>query len=253
VIDYHLDSDTLLLSCRKVPWDTDVLQAPVGEIHSFLVRESVIVQEMFKPFIDWVHAEGMALISCRLPHDKLRESALLESNGFRFIEMVLHPVVQDINQLDVSGHGLDISVVNDEELHAVAEIAGSAFSYERFHVDPYLGQSISDIRYRRWVENSSSYSNQVLLKATEGKKLVGFFLVEYKVDTVYWHLTAVAPEFHGLGYGYRVWKAMIDHHHQFGARNIATTISARNTPVLNLYSKLGFRFAPPEMTFHWNR
>ena len=32
---------------------------------------------------------------------------------------------------------------------------------------------------------------------------------------------------------------------------VETTIAARNTPVLNLYSKLNFRFHEPEMTFHW--
>jgi hypothetical protein len=32
---------------------------------------------------------------------------------------------------------------------------------------------------------------------------------------------------------------------------VTTTISSRNTRVLNLYAKLGFRFMPPEITFHW--
>jgi hypothetical protein len=44
---------------------------------------------------------------------------------------------------------------------------------------------------------------------------------------------------------------MLQRHRNEGAAVITTTISARNVRVLNLYSKLGARFLPPEMTFHW--
>lgn len=37
------------------------------------------------------------------------------------------------------------------------------------------------------------------------------------------------------------------------ADGIETTISLHNTTVLNLYARLGFAFAPPQMTFHWLR
>jgi ribosomal protein S18 acetylase RimI-like enzyme len=70
---------------------------------------------------------------------------------------------------------------------------------------------------------------------------------------VYWHLTAVAPQCQGQGYGWRVWRAMLAHHARGGVRSVRTTITAGNVPVLNLYSKLGFRFLPPETTFHWLR
>jgi RimJ/RimL family protein N-acetyltransferase len=35
-----------------------------------------------------------------------------------------------------------------------------------------------------------------------------------------------------------------------GMRAIETTISAHNTPVMNLYARLGFRFEDAQMTFH---
>jgi RimJ/RimL family protein N-acetyltransferase len=69
----------------------------------------------------------------------------------------------------------------------------------------------------------------------------------------YWHLTAIAPAFQGRGYGKRVWREMLHFHQREGMKQIATTIAARNTPVLNLYASLGFRFQPPEITLHWLR
>ena len=38
---------------------------------------------------------GVHMASCRLPHDRLRESMLLEDLGFRFIEMIFQPVLND--------------------------------------------------------------------------------------------------------------------------------------------------------------
>jgi hypothetical protein len=43
---------------------------------------------------------------------------------------------------------------------------------------------------------------------------------------------------------------MIALNRQQGARIIETTISARNTAIVNLYVALRFRFLPPLMTFH---
>ncbi|MBK8535842.1 MAG: hypothetical protein IPL59_12375 [Candidatus Competibacteraceae bacterium] len=46
---------------------------------------------------------------------------------------------------------------------------------------------------------------------------------------------------------------MLRYHQERGQDVVMTTISARNVSVLNLYTKLNFRFLPPEMTFHWVR
>jgi hypothetical protein len=46
---------------------------------------------------------------------------------------------------------------------------------------------------------------------------------------------------------------MLLRHKTDGISAVLTTISARNTRVMNLYAGLGFRFRPPMMTFHWIR
>jgi len=191
------------------------------------------------------------MISCRLPHHKLSESALLERNNFRFIEMVLHPTILNLQEIHIEDQCLLISPIDEVDKPLISGIATKAFSYERFHVDPYLNPNIGNTRYRQWVENSKSSDTQQLLKATLDGKIIGFFLVEYRDNLVYWHLTAISPEYQGRGLGARVWFSMMAQHKRDGFQKILTTISARNTPVLNLYSKLNFRFNPPEMTFHW--
>lgn len=253
-LDYFsLEGESLCLKACRVAWDSDVLGIPVGNIIKLELSETSRSPHEFDVFKRWVQENDYGMISCRLPHQKLLESTLLERNDFRFIEMVLHPTLTNLQDIVIYEHKLSVSSVDKDEVSIIGDIAARAFGYERFHVDPFLDPSLGDIRYRKWAENSYSDEKQHLIKATLNGKIVGFFLVEYKDDLVYWHLTAVAPEWQGQGLGYRVWMAMIEYHKQEGYQQILTTISARNVLVLNLYSKLNFRFLPPEMTFHWVR
>lgn len=248
---FSLSSGALLLEARKVPWDSELLGYPVGEIFTLELRRQSDPHCEFESFKSWVKTEGYGLISCRLSHQKLFESELLERNDFRFIEVMLHPEFVGLQNLHIESDDILISKATNSDISLIGEIAASAFGYERFHIDPYLNPENGNLRYKRWVENSAGSRVQLLLKATLNGAVVGFFLVEYIDRQVYWHLTAVLPELKGRGLGVRVWKAMMAQHQKDGMHSILTTISVRNVPVLNLYSKLNFRFQPPEMTFHW--
>lgn len=250
---FSLTSDVLRLEARRISWDSELLGYPVGEIILLELEGGADSQCEFARFNSWVKDGDYGMISCRLPHQKLYESQLLERNDFRFIEMVLHPTIMNLQDIHIENQGLVVSSIDAVDIPLIGEIAAKAFSYERFHVDPYLNSDFGNSRYKRWVENSQSSDTQQLLKATLDGKIIGFFLVEYRKDLVYWHLTAMSPEYQGRGLGVRVWAAMMIRHQRDGFNQILTTISARNVPVLNLYSKLNFRFMPPEMTFHWTK
>lgn len=179
----------------------------------------------------------------------------LEEQGFRFVEMVLHPTMPALPELALPDDDLDIDVAEESDIAQIESIAVQSFQYERYHVDPRLDRHLADLRYGRWVNSSTGSFEQQLIKICDGGRLLGFFLVEIMEESqeVYWHLTAIAPEYQGQGYGTRVWQAILRYHQKQGLISVSTTISARNVPVLNLYSRLGFRFLPPEMTFHWLR
>jgi RimJ/RimL family protein N-acetyltransferase len=176
----------------------------------------------------------------------------LEAHGFRFIEMVLHPRLAGLSALALPADDLKIIAADAADLPGLVAIAEHAFTHERYHVDPRLDPRLGDQRYGRWVSNSLGHEMQRLLKVLDGERLIALFVVEaISSQSVYWHLTAISPCWQGQGYGRRVWQAMLRRHQAEGCESVTTTISARNTPVLNLYAQLGFRFLPPEMTFHW--
>lgn len=251
--DFELASPYLKLVAEAVPWDAAVFGFPVAQIHTLDLIDPVGAAAEYDAFQRWLDAERVHVVSCRLPHDRLRESMFLESHGFRFVEMVLHPKMDNIQALDLPEDNLLVASASKADLPELEQIAERAFSHERYHVDPRLDRKLADLRYGRWVRNSLDHPTQKLLKIADTGRPLAFFLVESRDGSAYWHLTAVAPEWQGRGYGLRVWQTMLRHHQAEACQQITSTISARNVAVLNLYAKLNFRFAPPEMTFHWVR
>jgi ribosomal protein S18 acetylase RimI-like enzyme len=248
-----IDSAGLRLECILVPWDSATFGFPVGQITFLEVLEVELAKRAFQKAWEWVSRSGIRMISCRLGNDRLNESIFLEEQGFRFIEIVLHPQLIMIGKLNRFNVSLSIKCATEADMPYIENIALTAFRHERCHVDPRLEPGLGNRRYANWVRSSLKNPSQQLFKILDDSKIVAFFLVEIEGTKAYWHLTAVAPRHQGKGYGERAWMTMLAHHQQEGVTEVNTTISARNCRVLNLYCKLCFRFQPPEMTFHWVR
>ena len=252
---FEMSNDSFDLSVQLVPWDTEIFKCKVAAILNFIVKCSSPDRSDFDAFNNWVLENDISIVSCRLSQDKLAESMYLESNGFKFIEMVLHPVTSALDRFQVPTVGLLVAEADVHDIPQIGKIAEQVFGFERFHVDPRVDCKLADQRYRQWAISSFSDRNSKLVKiVTPSEEIVGFFVYEERPDnSVHWLLTAMSKNFQGRGFGFQAWLTMIWFHRKAGFQKISTTISARNIPVLNLYSKLSFKFNPPEMTFHWIR
>jgi ribosomal protein S18 acetylase RimI-like enzyme len=250
----RLDTRGLYLEWNEVAWDSAVFGFPVLQI-SYLQLHSEGGGADFGKFEEIRDKAGAGIVSCRLNHNALVESMMLEDHGFRFVEMVYQPQLDDLSRSPEPVHGfLAARPGSTGDLPAVLEIAGTAFSNERFHADPRLPSEYGDKRYRNWVRSSVGHPRQRLTVLLDGKRLVSFFVTEMLPDgTDYWHLNAVSPSEQGRGYGRRAWMTMVRQAKEKGAKRVRTCVAARNHRVINLYARLGFLFPPPMMTFHWVR
>jgi RimJ/RimL family protein N-acetyltransferase len=247
-----IETASLRLKWKRAPWDEAVCQFPVIQIDQIEVRGDGARVDM-RAFEHARERIGAGLVSCRLGHDRLAESMLLEACGFRFIEMLYAPQL-DLVALDASvmQDELTIELATEEHMPALLRIAGSAFQNERFKMDPRLDPSISDRRFQNWVASTPGHPTQQLYVIFDHGRLIAFFIVELQADgTCYWHLNAVAPDAQNQGYGRRVWSGMTRHANRLGAHQVRTSVAARNTRVLSLYARLGFTLPAPVMTFHW--
>jgi GNAT superfamily N-acetyltransferase len=247
-----LDGASLRLDWHETPWDSALLGSPALNIATISVCGPSADRE-FAAFERARAACGSRFVACRLPADRHAESMLLESAGFRFIEMVCQPVLADLEPTALPPHQpLEVAPCTADDVESVEAIAGAAFRHERFHADPRLPRGIGDDRYRNWVRSSMTHPRQRLHVLREAGRPVAFFVTEALDDgTTYWHLNAVAPGAQGRGIGRRAWLTMIARAAHEGATRVRSSIVLRNLRVLNLYASLGFRFEAPSMTFHW--
>ncbi len=248
----RVDTSNLRLHWEEAYWDSMIYGYPVLQITKLEVLGDDADCDM-RQFEMSIKQVGAGIVSCRLPHDRLVESMFLEAHGFRFVEMVYQPQYDYLQMnAEISNDVLSVTVATADNLSRLIDIAGSAFINERFHVDPRLDPALGDERYRRWVQSSLHHPRQCLQAVSDGDMIVAFFITEMLDDgTYYWHLNAIAPEVQGRGYGKRAWRTMLLRGREMNATCVRTSIVARNHRVLNLYSQLGFRFPPPQMTFHW--
>lgn len=250
----QVNSGSLRMTWSRAPWDEVVCGYPVLQVTHMQVLGADAARDIsaFERARDEV---GAGLVSCRLPHDCLRESMLLEDHGFRFIEMMYQPEIALSGfPVDVQENELSVSRATDDDMPFLLEVARTAFRNERFWMDPRIARGVSDKRYQNWVASSQQHASQELHVVRDMGQTIAFFVLEVMSDGIcYWHLTALAPGAQGKGYGRRVWSAMLEYAARRGARRVRTSIAARNVRVLNLYAGLGFRFLPPTMTLHWVR
>jgi L-amino acid N-acyltransferase YncA len=239
------------LDCSIVPWDTRIFGFAVAAIERFELNPAADPAKLLDRLESWCRDRSVRLVTCRLDHLRLRESMALEQRGFRFIEMVYRPTLASLDALAEPRHVIHVRPATDADLPAIERIAAEAFTTGRFLLDWRLPPELSRRRYAWWVRHTADSPEQTVVKAEADGNLIGFFIVEAKPDqSVYWHLTALAPDAQGRGLGSSVWQTMLRRHRAEGATGVRTTISGHNPAVINLYARLGFRFESPEMTFH---
>jgi ribosomal protein S18 acetylase RimI-like enzyme len=253
--DYQMETirtPSLALDYFLVPWDTEIVGAPVANIECLEVRDAAKASNDYLSFIKWIEDQEVFLCNCRLSQNQMNEIMFLQERNFRFIELNYYPRLDGLEALDLPEDNLVVEVASEEDCVILAEMAGSVFRHGRFHQDPRIVPALGNHRYRVWMENSFGHPQQITIKCLENGKIVGFFVVEYpETGRCFWSLVGLAPGLGGVGLGKRVWKALLKWHQAEGISTVTTSISSHNIEAFNLYVSLGFRFPQPLVTLHW--
>jgi hypothetical protein len=80
----------------------------------------------------------------------------------------------------------------------------------------------------------------------------GFYHVAVDGGTADLRLAAIDTPLQGTLIGFDLYAGTLLQLKEVGVRQVVSKISCANTPVMNVYSTLGFRFSRPETIFHWH-
>lgn len=147
-----------------------------------------------------------------------------------------------------------VGVCRPQWRDAVLDIAGQAFRYTRFHVDPKIGHLAANRVKREWIQSYvDGRRGDALLVAHEGGTVVGFnaMLVSDRPSgpVAVIDLIGVHPDHQQRGIG----RLMVDgalHHYQERCRSLEVGTQASNIPSVRLYERMGFRLIRSGFVLH---
>src|SRR5450830_1939945 len=123
----QVNTSSLQLTWSQAPWDQKVCGFPVLQITALEVlgpnaRDDMKIFERERDRLD------SGLVSCRLPHERLTESMLLEDHGFRFIEMLYAPEL-DLSTFNINENValLEVDRAREDDLPTLMGIARTSF------------------------------------------------------------------------------------------------------------------------------
>jgi ribosomal protein S18 acetylase RimI-like enzyme len=237
-----------------IPWDSDIFGFPFYQ---------VTISEMFEGFDEslpkllsflWKQSEDKCLVCTKIPSQQVSRMRTLTEHGFYPVETMVEPY-RDLRSFSSNRRfeRLSLRPARIEDKPQLFSIARSAFSMDRYHLDPNLPDDRASYRYEFWLENGMQSGDHIFVyeDATDSR-LVGFcHLREVDKRVVDFSLAAIEPKFQKSGFGVMMYSECLLECQKMGYAEMVTRISLNNIAVLNIYAHLGFLFRQPTVTLHW--
>ncbi len=240
-----------------LPWDEEIFGFPVADFQ--LGPNPPRVQDLpsFVNTLEDFSARTKAqLVSTHAQGDDTSTIALFERAGFSLVEFSLVATLSKLQSAMLPPRKVELRKALPEDFPSLCAIAGTAFEFGRYHTDPQFPRKLANTRYVHWIRNALSGSNPddyVFVLGQPGS-VVGFMDVVVCDGRADFRLGAVDPG-KNLGFsgaGFSLYVESVRAALELGAKSVTTKIASANTRVLNVLSRLGFRFSKPEAVLHWH-
>lgn len=242
-------------SISLVPWDSDIFEVPVASL-SFPNDESFpeAIDSLPAVFHTWCADRRVSLCHAALSPAAHNAHRALRALGFHYVDTSLNPVLPNVLSSRLPPPRLPVRLAQPQDTDAILSIAASSFHHGRYHADPLFPKALADKRYRVWIHNTlrQPRPSDTVFVLEYKTSVAGFFHVSIDGSHCDMRLAAMDPSYKSSLLGVELYSSTVAELQRQGIRKITTTISATNTPVLNLFSTLGFHFAQPQLVFHWH-
>jgi RimJ/RimL family protein N-acetyltransferase len=204
----------------------------------------------------WAGEHGVGVVACRLPAGPGApvSQPWLEDAGFRFVELQVRATLPRLDAAALPKNRLTVRHAEPADVPKILSMAGIAFGYGRYHADPRFPRALADARYRAWMERALADSRAGAWVGVVGPpgEPAGFAHAELAGDAADLRLLASDPSTPGP-IGLELVVGALRHLAGGGARRATARLTPANTPALNVYASLSFRFHEPEIVLHWHR
>jgi hypothetical protein len=201
---------------------------------------------------EWMSHSACKLVSVSLSSDRLDEILLLQQSGARIVDQALTMILPKISHRAQSPNKVPVRPVKTDDKKRILEIAGSIFQFGRYHRDPLFPRNLANSRFVFFTEKAIANPDvgQVLYVAERDKEVSAFMITQQIGHSNQWQLGGVDLRESSAMLGPLFFAGLADMFEKMGTKSLRAKISAANTSVLNLYSRMGFIATKPEWVFH---
>jgi len=212
----------------RIPWDSKIFGIDAYEIKS--PNDEVLKLLLKKP--------GHYTVKV----DPLFPKKILQDYGFYYCDTLIEPFCT-VDRFVYFRHN-NVIISRTADINVLSDMSGYAFYYGRFHRDFNIDKKQADLRYAEWLRKLQ-HSGKVFTLLFNND-ICGFFAyVENKIV-----LHAINEKYKGKGLAKYMWSVACKELFDKGYKELISSISSANIPVLNLYASLGFRFRNPLDVYH---
>jgi len=237
-----------------VPWDSETFGFNVGSYRPGLPGmpppPPPSPADLRADIEKWMRLHQAELVSCGVPGADTEWMACLSQAGFAFVDMALLAFGRRLTTLPPARIEVREAAAVDHE--PLVTMAGTVFSFGRYHTDARFPRVLADKRYRRWMRNALAQqggSTWVFVSGPVGHP-TGFVCATLTGSRATLTLAAVDPATNPGILGPLLTTSALHALVQRGARSVQARISAANTGIVDIYSSLGFAFAEAEAMYH---
>lgn len=120
----------------------------------------------------------VAFVFCKIPVQHVERAKAISAVGFYVVDTNVTMVWIGAAPDEAAPEGIEIAVAGPEDHEQAQGIAGSAFVYSRFHLDPIFPAEAANRIKREWIRSyCEGRRGECLLVARQGRRVTGFLAV----------------------------------------------------------------------------
>lgn len=253
------DRGESLIAARVSPWDEEHFGFPMAGVQVVYTRGSFgdSLRAAFHQCVESLQGREVAFVSARIHGDQLEAIHLFESNGFRYYENIVWPVVPTATVVE-SPHDAPVRLMTEADLAGVVRIA-EQHQYPRghFHCDPGFSPGAVDPMYGKWVRSAWEKKQPVLVVDFDGS-VAGYFVLEISEGTSrvlgyrYAGMRSLGLDrrARGQGLGLALFRGALVWMKSQGAEFVDSGYATKNHVSARLHVRTGFTSVYEEVTLH---
>jgi len=190
----------------------------------------------------------------RVPVARLDLVHALNKSGFKVVDVnVTFECIPKETETDLFSP-IIIRVARPEDRDTTLDIAGTCFTYSRFHLDPLISNDLANLIKREWVANYFKYERgEKILIAEQDAKPIGFLAITKGISgnksIRVIDLIGIQPEYQRIGAGRQLIDFFInDSVNKYNILRVGTQIA--NVPSMNFYQRCGFHITESAYVLH---